>query len=96
MVNYFLFNAGDTASMRRFATDSTVRNPNDTRTIDQRLASFRQMRADIGTLTPLSVASSTETHLVIVARAGNDEVTLTYEVEAAAPHRLLSLRIETR
>lgn len=51
---------------------------------------------DFGAITPLSVESSTETQLVIVARAGGDELTLTYEVEAAAPHRLISLKIETR
>ena len=91
-----IFNAADTASMRRFTTDSTVRNPNDTRTIDQRLATFRQMRGNIGALTPLSVESSTETQLVILARAGNDDLILTYEVESTAPHRLVSLKIETR
>jgi hypothetical protein len=90
-----VFNGNDTALVRRFMLDSMVPNPNEGRTIEQRLSGYRGMRSQTGGMTAVSVVSSAPTEIVLKVVAGNgDDITLTVTVEPKAPYRIASLRIE--
>ncbi|MEO8449929.1 MAG: serine hydrolase domain-containing protein [Gemmatimonadota bacterium] len=89
------FNSKDLESMRRFIVERSL--PNPTRTVEERLDRYRQMRADLGTLTAVSATAASPGQLIVAVKAGSgDEVSLTFDVETDAPNRLKSLRVEAR
>jgi len=92
-----VFNGQDTAKVHRFMLDSMVPNPNDKRTIEQRLSGYRGMRAQTGGMTAVGIISSSETEIVLKVVAGNgDDVELLVSVEPKVPYRIASLRIEAQ
>ena len=90
-----MFNAGDTAAARKFMLEQETPNPNDHRTMEQRLSSYRGMRSQVGTMMPVEIVSSSPAEIVLRMRTEKGESpVLTVTVEAAAPHRISGLRIE--
>ena len=90
-----MFNAGDTAAARAFITSHMAPNPNDTRTMEQRLDAFRGMRHDIGTMAAVGIIASSPTQIVMRMRTSNGEAPVVMlDVEGAAPYRITGLRIE--
>ncbi|MDQ6830158.1 MAG: beta-lactamase family protein [Gemmatimonadota bacterium] len=87
------FNSGDEATMRAFFEGWVV--PSKDRTIEQRLERYRDMRGDLGRMTPASLTSASDKSITLVLHAekGGD-VTLTITVEEAPPHRIVSIQIE--
>ena len=90
------FNSGDPEVMRQFMIDSMAPVTAGGPTTAQRIERYRGMHDNLGTLTPLAVTTSTPNQLVLQLRpaSGDALVIMTFMVEAAAPHRLESLRVE--
>jgi hypothetical protein len=64
------------------------------RSIDERLAIYRDLRDQHGKLIPERLVESAEDHVQIIARTANGELLdLTVLCEAESPHRMLGLRI---
>lgn len=85
------FNSGDPAHMREVLQTYVVPNPE--RPLAQRLEQYDRLKRDLGVLTPLS-AQSPEPHHVEVRVQGSTgtSATVAFVVEAAAPHRITSIR----
>ena len=91
------FNSGDPAVMRRFIEQSTAPDPDDRRTIEQRLGAYQAMHGTIGALTPLAAEESEPTRLLLRTRSVREgELRVLVETEATAPFRARSVRIEQR
>jgi hypothetical protein len=91
------YNTGDAAVMGDFMRSSTVQGPGDTRTIEQRLQGYKQIHGELGTLKLLGVESATADRIVArVASERGETVTMTFEIEAQAPHRLQRIRVEAQ
>jgi CubicO group peptidase (beta-lactamase class C family) len=89
-----MFNAGDTTAARKFMLEQLMPNPNDHRTIEQRLSNYRGMRSQVGTMIPVEIVSSSPTEIVLRMRTEKGESPeLTVTVEASAPYRISALRI---
>jgi CubicO group peptidase (beta-lactamase class C family) len=90
-----VFNARDTAAVRRFLQDSVVLSPDDHRTIEQRMSGYRGMRSQIGIMTPVAILSSTTDQIVVrVITEQGEPVTLTVAVEPTTPNRIVRFMIE--
>jgi CubicO group peptidase (beta-lactamase class C family) len=88
------FNSADTAVVHRVLSERFVPNPDDPRTIEQRLAAYSSMRSRLGPLTLLSVDFSNIESIEVRARSDNEgEVAFTFAVESAAPYRIRSIRV---
>jgi CubicO group peptidase (beta-lactamase class C family) len=91
------FNSGDVAVMGDFMRTSTIQGPNDKRTIEQRLEVYKRMHSELGTLKLLGVESSTGDRIVARVATGQGEtVTMTFQLEALAPYRLMRLGVEAQ
>lgn len=89
------FNSGDTSAMRRFFEQYAETGPNAP-PIAVRLQRYQQMFGDLGRLTPVGVRELT-VGLDVVGRTRDGRVvTLSFDVDAAAPFHLRGIRIEDR
>lgn len=89
------FNAGDEPSMRAFITNNVAPAALQQRPVDARIEVYREMRADIGTLTLRRVLAAREDAITVAAQSKRGEwLTLGFAFEPAPPHKLLGLRIE--
>lgn len=92
-----MFNAQDTVAARKFMTEQQAPNPNDHRTIEQRLSAYRGMTGQVGTMTPVEIISSSATEIVVKVRTSKGESpVLTVSVESATPYRVTGVRIEAQ
>ena len=89
-----VYNEGDTVRIRQFLEARVVRRPDDTRTIDERVAAFRAMHRQMGDLTPLRVTPSGENELTISAHSSDGVVTIVFTVEREAPNRITGIRVQ--
>lgn len=89
------FNSGDTAVMRSFIGDFMSAAGPSTPSVEARLVGYRRMYANLGVVTVIGVgAESPERIAVRVRAAAGGTATLTFEVQPAAPHRVVSIRVE--
>lgn len=85
----------DTAAERRFLEQEMVQGANDHRTIEQRLGTFKMIRDDLGSLTPVGIQSSSEYEIAVRMRGINGGAAVfTFTVEEKPPHRITGLRVE--
>ncbi len=85
------FNGGETA-MRAFMEKAPTATP-----IDERMARYRRMKADLGTLTPVRFVGEDDASLqVIVRNAAGDELSLTADDRRRQPDKIMiaGLRLE--
>lgn len=65
------------------------------RPIEDRLARYREMKSNEGTLMPIAVPEILHDGVTVVARTGDGrELTFHFECEAESPHRILGIRVE--
>lgn len=92
---WFEMLASDETKARTFFAEHMAANPQNPVTIETRLQRRAGVLERTGGLTPLEVVDDDGTRLSVRCKAGNgDEVTAAFEGEAAAPHRLLGVRLE--
>lgn len=88
-----IFNAGDSARMRRFYERSVVPNPE--RTTEQRMEVYDRLKRDLGSLSIDSVDSVEAGRVVLTARTGASvSATITFGVEPQAPYRLTTISFQ--
>jgi CubicO group peptidase (beta-lactamase class C family) len=91
------YNSGDLATMGDFMRQSMIQPAGNTRTLDQRLATYKRMHDDIGSVTLLGVESSTADRIVArMATEHGNQVTTTFDIEPQPPYRIRGIRIEAR
>jgi hypothetical protein len=89
------FNSGDSTQVRRFFETQALTGP-QTPPMATRVSRTLQMRSDLGRLRVES-AQATGTGLeVAVTGERGQRVTLSFDVEPAAPFRMQGLRVEVR
>ncbi|MEP6831766.1 MAG: serine hydrolase domain-containing protein [Gemmatimonas sp.] len=82
----------DSTVMRRFFEQDVAKS---TRTTDERIATMKGMRGDMGDLTPIQVVTSTGQQIQVVFRAASGgEATITVTVEPTAPFRIVTFQVE--
>lgn len=88
------YNTGE-AAMRAVYQERYTPDALASRPIEARLDRYRAMRRLQGTLTPISIPEVEEDAITVVARTGSGErITLSFECEAAPPHRLQAIQVE--
>jgi CubicO group peptidase (beta-lactamase class C family) len=89
-----LYNAGDSAAAIPFIRDSIVKGKDDQRTPEQRAGGMRGMRGRLGKITPSGIVASSAYKIEFTATAENEpSATISIEVEARAPYRIVQLGI---
>ena len=89
-----VYNAGDSAAAIPFIRDSIVKGQDDQRTPEQRAGGMRGMRGRLGKITPNAVVASMPYKIEFTVTAENEpSATLSIEVEARAPYRIVQLGI---
>ena len=88
------FSSGDDARMRQYFSDNLAPEAIEQRSIEDRLATIRAMRTDLGTLELRKVVQAGESWVVVVVASRNEFVQLAFELEPQSPHRLLRVRVE--
>ncbi|MFL6207350.1 MAG: serine hydrolase domain-containing protein [Pyrinomonadaceae bacterium] len=89
------FNSGDEQLMRAFIAANVAPSALQQRPVDARIEVYREMRAEIGTLTLRRVSEARADAITIAAQSKQGELlTLGFVFEPAPPHKLLGLRIE--
>jgi len=87
------YNSRDTAAMRAFFAEHAEAGP-DAPPMEARLDRYRQMLENLGRLTVESVAETSDGIEVRARSANGDLVTLSFQIDAAAPYRLRGLRVQ--
>ena len=88
------FNAGERAMravyQEHYSPDALAQRP-----IEARLGGYRDMKGQQGTLTPVSIPEVDEDAIQVVARnASGGMVTLAFQCEPEAPHRIRGIRVQ--
>ncbi|MBI1809924.1 MAG: beta-lactamase family protein [Gemmatimonadetes bacterium] len=84
----------DSAAVRRFFAERMAPNAEDTRSLDEKVATVLSRRARLGALTPVGLEMKTPTTVDLRCRTGEgDPATVTLEIEAAAPWRIVRVRM---
>jgi len=87
------FNGGEEA-VRRFLEANVAPQSLADRPVADRLAIYREMREEHGTLTPQRVVEARDDQVQVIARTKFDRsLNLTFLFEPEAPHRFLGLRV---
>jgi len=88
------FNSGKEENVRACIETHVAKAALAQRSIDERVAIYRDLHDQHGTLTPMSVVESAEDHLQITASdAHGGTLDMTFMAEAQPPHMLTGLRI---
>lgn len=88
------FNSGSAEGMRAFIRDSSATNPDDTRTLDERVASYVALHDTRGKLTPVAIVASSPTELTVqVHSVKGGQMTMVFATETASPYRLMAVRL---
>ena len=91
------YNSGNPDVVRDFLQRSTIQASGDTRSLDQRVAGYKRIHDELGTLKLIGVASATATQIVARMAAGNgNQVTMMFDIESEPPFRLRGLRVEAQ
>jgi CubicO group peptidase (beta-lactamase class C family) len=89
------FNSGDEQAMRSFITSNVSEAALKRRSVDERLAVYREMRGNMGTIElvkVLEVTPSTITGIFRTRSGGSSKIGFAFETEP--PQKLLGLRVE--
>ena len=87
------FNAGESA-MRAVYREHYRPEALTQRPIEARLGGYRDMKKQHGTLTPIEIPHSDDSQIQVVARnAQGETITLSFECETVAPHRIEGIRV---
>jgi CubicO group peptidase (beta-lactamase class C family) len=90
---YFdMFNKGDTAAARVFFTERFVPDPNAPTTI-RRVERARNLRTDLGSITPVSYREPSPGEVFVEARTNEGMAMFEFVIETAAPYRVRRLGI---
>lgn len=88
------FNTGEPA-MKRFLESRVAARALQRRSVASRLGSYREMRKNRGSVSPIRIAEFTASSVKVVARGERGgRFAITFRCEDAAPHGIVSLRIE--
>ncbi len=89
------FNSGDDEQTRRFEETYRAESALEKRSVEDRLARYPQLRGMLGTLSPHTVLDQTPNGIKLLARSGlmNMWLSLRFELEPEAPHKLKSLEV---
>jgi hypothetical protein len=89
------YRSSDAAAVRRFLDQDVLPRPGDTRSLDERVAAFREMQTQTGALTPMRIVTSSESEITLLVRSARDGlVTFTISIETKAPFRVTGIRAE--
>src|SRR5262245_34515092 len=90
------FNSGDDKAYRDFEEANRAASSLKMRTMDERVAQYRNLRGEWGKLEPKRVISSAEKELSILFRAAaaDELMTFGFEFEKEPPGKLVAIRIE--
>jgi D-alanyl-D-alanine carboxypeptidase len=88
------FNSGDDAQMRQYFTDNLAPEAIARAPIEDRLATIRAMRADLGTIELRNVVQAGESRVIVVLASRGEFFLFTFEFEPQPPHRLLRVHGE--
>lgn len=85
---------GDSASLATFFAERMAPNANDKRPIAEKVAQALSRRVRLVNLVPLSFDAKSATVIEVHCRTGEgDPATLTFEIEPAAPWRIVGVRM---
>jgi CubicO group peptidase (beta-lactamase class C family) len=83
--------------VREFLERDVIKRPEDQRSTEERIDGFKTRGADLGSLTPTRILSSTDDEISFQARAAKQgNVTFTITVEKQAPYRITAIRVEAQ
>jgi D-alanyl-D-alanine carboxypeptidase len=90
------YNTGDEGAMRAFITGNVSAGDLAARPMETRLANFRRMVGELGTLTPVGILDDDPDRLTVHARAAKNEdaLAVTFEAKQGTPQFLAGVRIE--
>ena len=84
----------DSARLSDFISQRMVLAPDDKRPLGERVAQALSRRARLGPLVPVSFEAKSPTVLEVRCRTREgDPATATFEIEAAAPYRIVGVRM---
>jgi CubicO group peptidase (beta-lactamase class C family) len=89
------FNTGDEKVMRQFLEANLAPEALKRRTMDERMATYRNMRGDLKALELREVQASSDTELSVSAHSANGNVvSLTFSFDHTPAHMILGLRVD--
>ena len=93
--SYFnAFNSNDENEMRTYLEQNIASDNLKERPIEQRMATYRQLKSDLATLEPVKIVKAGTDAIKLVARSAKESwLELTFEFEKSAPFKLLGIRI---
>ena len=91
------YNTGNEGTMRAFIARNVSPGDLAARPMETRLANFRRMVEELGTLTPVGILDDDPGRLTVQARAARNEdaLAVTFEAKPGAPQFLAGIRIES-
>jgi CubicO group peptidase (beta-lactamase class C family) len=90
------YNQGEDA-MRAVYRDHYSATALASRPVDERLGAYRQMREDHGALTPTTIGAASENGIQVDVRtADGTMLSLGFEAEPQAPHKILGMRVNMK
>jgi CubicO group peptidase (beta-lactamase class C family) len=88
------FNSGDEATIKQFLEENIAAEARERRPLEERVASMRARREEIGPLEVRRMLAAQADRIVLLARGREDFVTVTFSFEPRPPHGLLTVRLE--
>jgi D-alanyl-D-alanine carboxypeptidase len=86
------FNVDDEGAIRQFFEQNIAAASLEARPVDERLAVHRRLKGDLGTLTPVKIASAADDALTVIAHSSTDKwVQLGFDLEKEAPHGIVAI-----
>jgi len=87
------FNAGESA-MRAVYQEHYSPDALAQRSVETRLGGYRDMKSQQGSLTPIAIPQAEDSRIQVVARnARGETITLGFECQTVAPHRIEGIRV---
>lgn len=90
------YNTGRAEAMRTFEAEFRAVGGTQSRTIDERIAIFEDLRRKFGDLTPIRIDSESESELALIAKTSTDGamMQLRFMCDAEPPHKLRGIAIQ--
>ena len=89
------FNSGREDAVRAFIEANVAQASLAQRPVAERLAIYREMRDEHGTLTPVRLLEAGDDRIRVLAHTGHGaDLDITFLLEPTAPHMLMGLRVE--
>jgi CubicO group peptidase (beta-lactamase class C family) len=93
--SYFsAFNSNNESDMRTYLEQNIAPHTLKERSIEERMAVYRQLKSDLSTLEPVKILKQSTEAIKLVARSAKESwFELLFEFETSAPYKLLGIRI---